>query len=321
LEVFGRRFSVTRGTAVPLTPEEIKAQKFPVALRGYEKEDVDEFLQRVAADYESALAAFASAGDPYAAVGREVGAVLRSAKQSAQALRDEAAEETGKMRREAAEEAVEVRRRAAEEAAATLEGAREKAMTLGREAERLVKSAKEQARAAREQADEETDEVRRQASEEGAATLEQATAKAEEVTIEAERRARRVRETAERTSDEMLKDATERHRYLRSLETELEERIESVGKALNRLRAELSSRLPEDSSATARDAKVSAEPDAADRGAASEAVAARLKGLDPELDQVAETVSDDVWDAHEARDSVTVQPPKDESKPGPKTST
>jgi DivIVA domain-containing protein len=307
---------------VPLTPEEIKAQKFPVALRGYEKEDVDAFLQRVAADYESALAAFASAGDPYAAVGREVGSVLRSAKQSAQSLRDEAAEESGKMRREAAEEAVEVRRRAAEEAAATLEGAREKAMTLGREAERLVKSAKDQAREARTQAAGETDEMRRRAAEEAAGTLEQATAKAEEVTVEADRRARRVKETAERRSDEMLKDATERHRYLRSLETELEERIDAVGKALNRLRSELSSRAP-DSAAAGADAGDGdpAESLTADTGAGSQAVSGRPKGLDPDLDQIPETAAEgDVWDARDARNSVTVQPPKDESKPGPKSS-
>jgi DivIVA domain-containing protein len=309
---------------VPLTPEEIRAQKFPVALRGYEKEDVDAFLERVAEDYESAMTAFASAGDPYAAVGREVGDVLRSAKHSAQVLRDEAAAESGTLRREAAEEAVEVRRRAAEEAAATLEGAREKAMALGREAERLVKSAKDQAREARKQATEETDEMRRQASEEAAGTLEQATAKAEEVSVEAERRARRIKENAQRRSDEMLKDATERHRYLRTLEVELEERIQAVGKALDRLRSELSPRPSEEAKTRGDDGKVrdSAPRRGADRGAASEAVAGRLKELDPDLDQVAGEMSpDDDWDAREARDSMTVQRPKDESKPGPKSST
>jgi DivIVA domain-containing protein len=311
---------------LPLTPDEIKAQKFPVALRGYEKEDVDDFLQRVAADYESAIAAFASAGDPYASVGKEVEGVLRSAKESAQALRDQATQETGQMRREAAEEAVQLRRRAAEEAATTLEAAREKAMKLGREAERLVKSAKDQAKEARRQAAAETNEMRRLAADEAATTLESATAKAEEVTAEAERRARRLRETAERQSDDLLRDATERHRYLRALETELEERIESVGKALNRLRSELRPQAAEGSIGQAEEEKAqegrgagSAVPP--DRAATSGALAGRLKGLDPALDQVAEAVSDEGWDEREARRSVTVERPRDESKSAPKKST
>lgn len=41
---------------MPFTPEEIEAKRFLVALRGYDKEEVESFLASVAADYREVRA-------------------------------------------------------------------------------------------------------------------------------------------------------------------------------------------------------------------------------------------------------------------------
>jgi DivIVA domain-containing protein len=226
---------------MPVTPEEIRAQKFTLNLRGYEKEQVDTFLLQVAADYEAALAAIASAADPYGALGHEVSAVLRSAKESAEKLRREAEDESKTARQRASEEAMEIRRQAAEEAAATLEGAREKAVALTAEAERRTRQADAEMKSARQRALDEAVEIRRQAAEEAAATLDAATDKAERLTSEAQRHAQELRATAESQCDELLRDASNRFDSLKAHEHELRTRVEAVDNALARLRSELQS--------------------------------------------------------------------------------
>ena len=52
---------------MPLTPEEIKGRAFTASRRGYDTAEVDSFLKQVAGDYEAAIAAIASASDPYCA--------------------------------------------------------------------------------------------------------------------------------------------------------------------------------------------------------------------------------------------------------------
>jgi DivIVA domain-containing protein len=300
-----------RGTRLPLTPEEIRNQRFPIVLRGYEKDDVDVYLQRIAADYEAAISAIASAADPYASLGREVGAVLRSAKESAESLRLDADEEARLIRQKAGDEAMEMRRRSAEEAAGTLEAAREKALKLSQEAERLVAAAQEEARLAREKAAEETAEMRRRAADEASATLDAASQEAEVLRSDAERQARELRGETERRCEDLLRGATDRHHELQALERQLEERINGVESAFERLRAELGSAVTEGAGSVAA-RRASEDP------ATSRALADRLKSLDPELDQVASAVEEDGGggEAEESRRSVAVDEPKEAADSG-----
>jgi DivIVA domain-containing protein len=258
---------------MPLTPEEIKGRKFPINLRGYEKQEVDSFLRRVAADYGAAIAAIASAADPYGSLGREVSNVLRTAKESAEGLRRETEEAINELRAKATQEAESVQRQAAEAAAATLEQAREKAVALTNDAERRSREAKEQEEAVKRKASEEAMEIRRKAAEEAAATLDAATERAERLTAEAHRHARELREAAERQSKDILVDAARRQEKLQEHEHELHERVDAIDSALARLRAELRA----DNSV--------AEGASGDQPSPS--VAARLREIEPDLDQVA----------------------------------
>lgn len=226
---------------MPLTPEEIREQKFSINLRGYEKEQVDAFLQQVAGDYEAAISAIASASDPYGALGKEVGSVLRSAQESAEKIRRDAEIEIRSQREAVTEEATEALRQANEAATATLEEARDKAFHMTQDAERRAREAEEVAQTARQLAQDDAVDIRRQAAEEAAATLDAAASKAEQLTKEAQRHARELRQTAERQGQELLRDASARHESLQAHENELQGRVEEVDKALARLRSELRS--------------------------------------------------------------------------------
>jgi DivIVA domain-containing protein len=287
---------------MPLTPEEIQEQRFPVALRGYDKDEVDAFLQRVAADYEAAIAAIASAADPYGSLGREVSSVLRTAKESAEKLRREIEDEMETLRQQSTDEAAEIRRRATEEATAMLDQARDKAMRLTSEVERRAREAKDQSDAGRQRASDEAVEIRRRAAEEAAATLDAATGKAEQLTKEAQRHAHGLRESAEQQVDTMLKDAAGRHDQLRSYERELHVRVDDLEEALAKLRSELRSGGPAPGKAATEEA--------------SPVVADRLRALEPELDQVATALVDDA----RAEDVITVEEPPEQAKTKAKSS-
>ena len=256
---------------MPLTPEEIKGRSFALGRRGYEKAEVDGFLRKVAADYEAAIEAIASASDPFGSLGREVSNVLRTAKESAEKLRRESEAEVKDLRSRAVEEAADMRRRAAEEAAGTLEQARERAVSLATEAERHAREVREESDSLARRASEEAEQVRRRAAEEANATLLAATEKAEEIIAEAQRETRAQREATERQCDEMLREAARRHQQLQAHERELHERVDAIDNALARLRSELRS----------GDALAGKTTDA------SPAVADRLRALEPDMDQVA----------------------------------
>ncbi|MFN2489459.1 MAG: DivIVA domain-containing protein [Actinomycetota bacterium] len=281
---------------MPLTPEEIKGQRFPVNLRGYEKEHVDEFLARVAGDYEAAIAAIASAADPYGSLGNEVSSVLRTAKESAERLRRETEDEVKSLRYRATEEVSEIQRQASEEAAGTLEQAREKAVRLTHEAERHLREANDEAQSLKQRTSDEAVEIRRQAAEEAATTLDAATDRAERLMQEAQRRSRELHESTERQCDDMLKGATVRNEQLLAHERELHERVDAVDQALSRLRAELRSGESLGSKSIATEA--------------SPVVADRLRALEPGLDQVASALVDN----ERPEDVLSVQEVSDREK-------
>jgi DivIVA domain-containing protein len=238
-----------------LTAHEIQNRRFALGIRGYEKDEVESFLAQVAADYQLALDAMASA-DPYGAIGREVSDVLRYAKESAETFSRSAHEESRRIVREASEEAARIREQSAEEAAATLEQAREEAARVKAEGEVRAREAQDQAELLRRRAHEEFAGARRQAEEEAAATLEGAGEKAVALVREAESHARELRESAEAKYHQRLGEATQRHAQLRAQEQELNDRVVEVAKTLQRLLAQLH---PEDAALSQGLARVTSD--------------------------------------------------------------
>jgi cell division initiation protein len=96
---------------VAITPHDIETKQFAIALRGFDQKEVTAFLQSVASDYKEALESTnagtttapveeeeasqpaPTAQDPYIAMGDEVAAVLRSARDAAAEVRRKADEE------------------------------------------------------------------------------------------------------------------------------------------------------------------------------------------------------------------------------------
>ncbi|MGH2580509.1 MAG: DivIVA domain-containing protein, partial [Actinomycetota bacterium] len=108
---------------VLLTPEHIRRREFVTTRRGYDPEQVRDYLEQLAMqvqdmaamvqearlEAESALQARASWVDPYDKLARRVSDLLRSADQEAARIRREAGEESDRVLREARAEADRVR--------------------------------------------------------------------------------------------------------------------------------------------------------------------------------------------------------------------
>ena len=125
---------------MPFTPEEIESKEFLITLRGYDKDEVKAFLKAVSADYRAALDSAAPAAEApssaYEALGRDIGQVLQTAKQSADQLRKKAEEDATSMRRRAEEEANSLREAASKAAQRLREEAERHAIQVRAEADR-----------------------------------------------------------------------------------------------------------------------------------------------------------------------------------------
>jgi len=122
---------------VLLTPEHIRRREFVTTRRGYDPDQVRDYLEQLAMqveamegmlqearlEAESALQSQASRDDPYERLARRVGDVLRSADQEAARIRREAGEEADRVRLDAQTRAEEARA----EAERHLRSARERA--------------------------------------------------------------------------------------------------------------------------------------------------------------------------------------------------
>lgn len=185
-----------RPEAVDLSTDEVEARAFPIVRRGYDRDEVDSFLRRVAQNYREALERAREAealvqqalaepprGEAFEDLGGRVAAILRSASDVAEGIKAEAEEEAAAIRQEAHAAAEHVRREAAEHLA---EAERVRA-AAEQEAERVLAEARsegiELVAAARERAAEV-----KQLSEQRASTLERATrANVEALVAEARR--------------------------------------------------------------------------------------------------------------------------------------
>lgn len=187
---------------MPITPEEVRNKEFSVTLRrGYEKEQVDDFMTLLADDYQSALNRSTSTGDPYAAMGEKVAEILRSAEAAAADVRARADQEAATFRRRAADKALAIRKQGQDEAQQMVASARAEADTI----------------------------------------LSEARASAARTKEEAEQNAQRVRQAAAEARDRLLGDAAELNERLVNYEKDLRERVRLADEALEVIKKEFSS--------------------------------------------------------------------------------
>jgi DivIVA domain-containing protein len=101
----------------PLSPEEIAAKRFLVALRGYDKDEVDSFLKEVGRQMQELTLMVDRGDETFQRLGAEVAEIARSAAGAAARIRSNA-EETAAQRRAAADKEIADLRQAFDEAQA-----------------------------------------------------------------------------------------------------------------------------------------------------------------------------------------------------------
>lgn len=132
-----------------LSPDEIEHKNFVVALRGYDKNQVDEFLKAVADEYREVVRAkeraLKSAGegpfDPFEQLGEQVAAIARAAADGANQILAEAERSRSALLESARREAAMIREQAVQE----LEAARAQRDQVIREASEVRASAEQEA--------------------------------------------------------------------------------------------------------------------------------------------------------------------------------
>jgi DivIVA domain-containing protein len=171
---------------VPFSPEEIESKEFLVVLRGYDKDEVGSFLRSVADDVRALndqiaqggngatteaapaptvapapveQAAPAQSGDVFTDLGSEMAAVLRSANEAAQTLRQKAEDEANARIQAATDEATGLRRAATDEADAILAAARQVRSEAAEEATNAREAANREAADARSAAVREAEQI------------------------------------------------------------------------------------------------------------------------------------------------------------------
>jgi DivIVA domain-containing protein len=95
---------------MPLTPEEVAKRRFQVVLgRGYDRSEVDQFLDRVAEDYSAAIQKIAIAATGGIAtedeIASEIGELLRGVRETANRIKDKAQAEADRIKAEAESDA------------------------------------------------------------------------------------------------------------------------------------------------------------------------------------------------------------------------
>jgi DivIVA domain-containing protein len=188
---------------------DISNKKFTVVMRGYDRDEVDEFLSKLELSFKGALheATQISSSDLAARLGQEVGSVLSSAEQAADKVRRAAVQDAARIRGEAEHEASAIRQAALEEVEALPRAAAE-------EAEEIIK----------------------QAEGDSTAIRDKATADAGEVIREAKMIATRLENAAKAQCAELLEDALRRRHLLDEHQREITKRIDYLDEAFGDLR-------------------------------------------------------------------------------------
>lgn len=238
-------------------PEEIAGRTFRHALRGYDPEEVAAFLADVAEDVrllvEQRDRLAARLGDlgsrdlraEFDAVSREVGQVLESAREAAEAMRERAGADAARWRSEAVAEAEAERRRARADA----EQLRGDAWSTGeellrhcqRQAEETRRDAERDAITVLGEAEREARRISAGARRDADDLVRSARMEAERLTVEAQGRHDELIEAARRQAEA----AQERTRALEQRRDELMRELESVKGALSRVEGDMEGRREE----------------------------------------------------------------------------
>jgi DivIVA domain-containing protein len=125
---------------MPLTPEEVAKRKFQVVLgRGYDRSEVDQFLDRVAEDYSAAIQKIAIAATGGIAtedeIASEIGELLRGVRETANRIKEKAQAEADRIKANAESDAYRELEQAEKQRAELLGEAETKAMQVVEDAE------------------------------------------------------------------------------------------------------------------------------------------------------------------------------------------
>lgn len=237
-----------------ISPADIRRAEFRTSLRGLDRQEVMAFLASIADRIEELAAenqklAEASGEtterdleDEFERVGREVTAILQTAREAADAMRERASLDAARWRTEAMEEAETNRR----EAAADAEALRRDAWTAGSE---LLAQVAAEAKSMREQVDRDVLTIQGEAEREAHRLTSGARREAEDLVRNARMDADKTTSDAAKRRDQIIDQANrqaaaaqERTRALEQRRDELMEELESVRSTLSRLEGSLEER-------------------------------------------------------------------------------
>src|SRR2546422_8679715 len=113
-----------KGDPVTLDPQEVLDKQFQLAVRGYDRGEVDEFLQLVAEELRAVHAISAGNERNYEHMGRDIESIMDGARTAAETIRERAREEADAIRQAAREDADRIRLAGEQHVAAKHEGGR-----------------------------------------------------------------------------------------------------------------------------------------------------------------------------------------------------
>jgi cell division initiation protein len=126
-----------------VSAKDIERADFSVALRGYDRDEVDAFLRSVADEHrrlsEELVEAQRSVEHPYQSLGADMGELLQHAKDSADQIRRKAEDDAKQTRQEAKKNAAATREKAEREAEETRKAAEHDSTARIKEADRRVR--------------------------------------------------------------------------------------------------------------------------------------------------------------------------------------
>jgi DivIVA domain-containing protein len=226
-----------------MEPEDIEGREFFVGLRGYDRDEVNQFLAELAAEHRALLDELQGnapvARDPFEDLGANVTAILRTANESATTITAEAEATATELREQAEQYAERVRQKADEDALRILYDAEDelgrRRTELDAEAERLQNAASEtdaESERILEEARHHAREILERAHEEAGRLLNEADGRAATIEADAEERGRERARVRVEEAVFRLADATRRHEDLRARLAETSDEIQLVLMAL-----------------------------------------------------------------------------------------
>lgn len=197
-----------------LSPEDIERTIFSITENGYDRDEVEVFLRATAAEIRALLQY--KSQRPYAALGREMGALMQQAHDAAAHVRKDANTEGARILQEAhralkraKDEVAQLKRQAQSEASMIREEAIQSAERIKEQAEKTLGLAEAEASLMRQDFHRAARRVKEEAKQKAAEIRAAAEADAHERTRESERRLRRLQE-AEMTMRNRIDDLASR---------------------------------------------------------------------------------------------------------------